>query len=37
MKSIASTAMNLSAIKSFDKNFDPIFMKNSFDAKKFEP
>ena len=37
MKSITSTAMNLSAITSFDDNFDPICTNNSFEAEKFEP
>ena len=37
LKSIASFATNPSAIKSFHENFDPICIKNSFEAAKFEP
>ena len=37
MKSIAYATTNISAITSFDKNFDPLSMKNSFEAAKFEP
>ena len=37
LESIASTAMNISAITSFDENFDPICMSNIFEAEKIEP
>ena len=37
LKSIAYDTTNLSGITSFDKNFDPISMNNSFEAEKFEP
>ena len=29
--------MNISAITSFDNNFYPLSMNNSFEAEKFEP
>ena len=37
LKSIASAAINPTAIKSFGTNFDPLFISNSFEAAKFEP
>ena len=37
MKSIVSATTNLSAIISFDNNFDPLSMNNSFEAEKIEP
>ena len=37
MKSISSSAKNPSAITSFDKNFDSICIKNSFESAKLEP
>ena len=37
MKSIAPSAINLLATTSFDANFDPLMMKNSLEASKFEP
>ena len=37
LKSIASAATNSSAISSFDDNFDPLFMNNSFEVEKIEP
>ena len=37
LKIIASTGTNLSAIISFDKNFDPLNMKKIFKATQFEP
>ena len=36
MKSIPSAAMNLSAITSFDENFYPLSINNSYEAEKFE-
>ena len=35
LKSIASAAMNMSYITSFDKNFDPLSMNNIFEAENF--
>ena len=37
LKSIASAAMNLSAMTSFDDNLYPLCINNSFEATKFEP
>ena len=37
LKSIASAAMNISAITSSDEKIDPLSMNNSFEAAKFEP
>ena len=37
LKSLAAAAINLSAIKSLDKNFDQLCMNKSFKAEKFEP
>ena len=37
LKSISSASTNLSAIKYFDGNFDPLFIKNNSEATKFEP
>ena len=37
MKSITYAATNPSDITSFDDNFDPLCIKNSFEAAKFEP
>ena len=36
LKSIASAAIHLSAITSFDEKIDPLSMNNSFEAEKFE-
>ena len=35
--SIASAAMNLSAIAFFDENIDTLYMNNIYEAAKFEP
>ena len=35
LKSIASDALNISAITSFDEKIDPLSMNNSFEAAKF--
>ena len=37
LKSISSASTNLSAIKYFDGNFDPPFIKKNSEATKFEP
>ena len=37
LKSIASTATNPSDITSFDKNFDPLCINNSFESEIFKP
>ena len=37
MKIIASAAMNLSDITSFEGKVDPLSMNNIFEASKFEP
>ena len=37
LKIIAYASTNISAITSFDENFDLISMKNSFEAANFEP
>ena len=37
LKSIASAAMNPSAMTSFDDNLYPLCINNSFEATKFEP
>ena len=37
LKSIASAATNPSSITSFDNNYDPLCVNNSFEAAKFEP
>ena len=36
LKSIASSATNQSSMTSFDANFYPLFINNSFEAAKFE-
>ena len=37
LKGIVSAATNKSGIASFDENFIPIYINNSFEAAKFEP
>ena len=37
LKIIASTSTNSSAIISFEEKFDPLCIKNIFEAKQFEP
>ena len=37
LKSVASADTNPSDITSFDENFDPLFINNSFEAAKFKP
>ena len=37
MKSFASASTNILDITSFDENFDPLSMNNSFEAETIEP